>query len=296
MPEVTPAAGTSGTAGTAATPDVMAEFRTLLRETVASAGTGAALSERESKLLRENFKVRDKLREANALVEAAKKTQVADGATVLTVDDAKEYAEFKKLGVPAKDVAVKLAERDTLATTQAARDARELVDTVAEELGIANVRAFQRLVAAEGLTITMKTVKVKDEETGRMVDEQVPVVRKRGQDEKVDAEPLVDVLERDFADDLDTLLTEGAAGGAGANGDDADATDGRSGVGRRGRVLREPASRAAGSLNGAASLDTGAGGTRFPRLGSRAPTGANASRKAQEEAVERKSARGGYAI
>lgn len=284
MPEA--AAPAAGTTTPAATPDPMAEFRKLLHDATASAAGGTALSERETKLLRENFKVRERLREATGQLEAAGKKAAPEGATVLTGDEAKEYLEFKKIGIAVKDLVPKLAEHATLLQDKTQRDAQAALDGVAEALGITNVRAFKRLVAAEGLTVSMKTVKVKDETSGKMVDEQVPVVRTRGAAETTEPEPLMDVLERDFAEDIPTLLAESAADGI---------DTGETETTRPARALGQNIRSANGNGNGTQD-DAASSGTRFPRLGSAAPTGAGQSRKREQDALAAKQARGGYTM
>lgn len=285
MPEA--AKSGEGTSAAGSTPDVMAEFRKLLNETVTAAGGGAALTDRETKLLRENYKMRDRLREANGQLDEAKKKVVAEGATVLTGDDATEYAAFKKLGLAVKDLTPKLAEHATLVQEKAAREAEAQLDGVAETLGIANVRAFKRLVAAEGLTVSLKTVKVKDEETGKMVDEQVPVVRKRGAADSTEPEALADVLERDYVEDLPTLLAT-SVGDAVDTGEVADRE-------RPARSLGASTRTTTGAGNGVQD-DAASGGTRFPRLSGVAPTGAGQSRKREQDLVTAKAATGRYAL
>lgn len=286
-----PATGTTGTPGTTpaagTTPaDPMAEFRKLLLESTTAAAGGTALSDRETKLLRENYKARDKVRELTGQLEAVTKKAAPDGATVLTGDEAKEYAEFKKLGIPMKDLTVKLTEHGTLAKDKTERDAAAALDDVAEALGITNVRAFKRLVVAEGLTVTMKTMKVKDEETGKMVDEQVPVVLTRGAKEGTEPEPLLELLERDFAEDVPTLVAE--------SGTDAIETGSTTEPVRQARTL----GGITASRNGSHPTqdDAATGGTRFPRLGSAAPTGAGSERKRNQDALAAKQARGGYSL
>lgn len=245
----------------------MAGFRALLKEATAS---GATLTDRETKLLRENYKAREKLRIASEALVKAGEGKVPDGAVVLPKEEAEAYTEFKKLGVPVKDIVTRLAERDTLAADKAKADADKILDAVAEELGL-NPRAFKRLVAAEGLTVTVKTVKVKDED-GKTVEEQIPVVRTRGA--KADAEPeeLSAVLERDFAEDLDTLVASGDAGD---------------------RPTRATRSAARETIP---DDDAGVTGTRFPRTRTTVPSRQAVSRKQQEEIVTAKASKGGYSL
>lgn len=247
----------------------MAGFRALLKEATAN---GASLSDRETKLLRENYRAREKLRLANeALTKAqAEGTKVPKDAVVLTGDDAKTYGEFKKLNLPVADIATRLAERDTLATERAQRDADVLLDGIADEMGL-NPRAFKRLVKAEGLTVTVKTTKVRDEETGKMVEEQVPVVKRAGAKDTDEPEELSAVLERDFADDLDTLVASGDLG------------------------VTQERSRAV-TRRSAEPQDEEQGGTRFPRTRANAPSRQTVSRKQQEEAVNSKAATGRYSL
>jgi hypothetical protein len=283
MPEVAaPAAGTTTTPPA----DTMADFRKLLNEVTSSAAGGTALSERETKLLRENYKVREKVRELTGQLETATKKVTPEGATVLTGDDAKAWIAFKALGKKPEELTTVLTEHGTLTQEKAQREAQAALDDVAQSLGITNVRAFKRLIAAEGLTVSTKTVKVKDEESGRMVDEQVPVVLKRGAKEGTEPEPLADVLERDFAEDIPTLLAESVS-------DDLDAGTTTEET-RPARVLG--ASRTGTSGSGGSQDDAATGGTRFPRIGSREPTGANQQRKRDGDAIAAKAATGRYSL
>jgi hypothetical protein len=271
MPEAAnPAGGSSND-----TPDPMAGFRALLKEATASGGT---LTDRETKLLRENYRARERLRVANeALAKAqAEGAKVPKDAVVLSKEDAETFTAFKALNVAPADIKTKLAERETLAAEKASRDGEKILDAVAEEMGL-NPRAFKRLVVAEGLTVTVKTVKVEDEDSGKMVEEQVPVVRKRGAKDTDEPEELAAVLERDFAEDLDTLVASGDTGGS---GDSPRASATR-------RSLRETAPSDDAELGQ---------GTRFPRTRTAVPSRQSVSRKQQEEIVSSKASTGAYSL
>lgn len=283
MPETTPA---GGAAAAAAAPDVMTEFRRLLKEHLADAGKGVSISEREERLLKENFRVREKLRVASdrATAAEAKASTVKDGDIVLTGEDAKAWAEVKKLNVQLKDIPTQLAERTALQAEKAERDGEKVVEEVATMLDLPNARALRRLVKAEGLTVSIETVKVRQDD-GKMVEERVPHVRKRGAAADAKPEPLTDVLERDYADDIPLLLTESAS--TQQNGTQHD--DGQRENGRTTSALRD-----ARNAHASGSDEDRSDGTRFPRQRNTAPSGADAARKKDEKAVETKARSGMY--
>jgi predicted transcriptional regulator len=273
MPENTPPAG-----GSSADTN-MAEFRRLLAETARAAGAGTAISEREERLLRENFKMRDRLRKANEATEDAKKagTPLKDGEVIVNKDDAKLLADFKALNIKVEDMPKIVTERDTLKQKDAERAGEVTVAEIAKELGV-NPRAFARLVKAEGLEVSIVKQKVRNADN-ELVEESVPVVRKRGAAADVKPENLSEVLERDYADDIPLLLAAGSDGERRPSQSADDYTGSRIG-GSRSQVQEE----------------TTPTGTRFPRMSNAQPTGASQLRKIEKEVVEKKAGTGTYGM
>jgi hypothetical protein len=266
----TPAAGAAA-AGTpaAATPaagnddDLRRDFRELL-----SSVKDLKPSDREERLMHENFTIRDRARRYRQERDDAKKGLPAAGAVVLTGDDATAYAAIQKTGVPLKDIPARVTERDTLLTEQQQRAASTLHETVAESLEL-NPRAFAMFMRARDLVLSYKRVEMRDED-GKIVTEEVPVIRAKGAAEDT-ARPLLDALEQEYKADLE-LLSVGVERGA---GEDTAST------------RREDA------------RDTGSekdNGVPFPRTRREAPSGAAARARAVKEAETRKAATGRYRL
>lgn len=245
---------------------ISAEFRKLLAEVTANGGAPDARTE---KLLRENFRMREKLRIALTDAAAAQSKAVApkDGELLLNKDDAVLFNKWKASGVKVEELPTIIAERDALRGEKQERDADKVLDTVADMLDV-NPLAFRRLVKAEQLTVSVITQKVRND-AGELTDEQVPVVVKRGAPADAKPEPLTDVLERDYAADIPLLSSVPAGGGLQRN------------QGERTAPLTQE--------------DYGAA-TRFPRTASAPPNGAAAARKAEEAALDRKQHSGVYSI
>lgn len=252
----------------------------MLAEHMKTAGAGVSISEREQKLIRDNFKVRERLRTALDAQKVAEEKggKVKDGDVILTGDDAKHYAEFLKLGVALKDLPAQLTERTTLLTAKAEQDAEGVSEKAATLLEIPNVVAFRRLIKAEGLEVTITTEKVRGK-GGKTEEQEVVNVRKRGAADTVKPELLADVLERDYVDDIPTLMS--------ARGKSDDARDDDGNTLTLGRMAAEddgeeeegePAPR----------------GLSFPRTRSGAPSGRRADAKQQQAAVDRKASSGAY--
>jgi hypothetical protein len=265
MPEPTPAS------------DSLADFRRLLDSMKQS---GASTSEREERLMRENFKLRDKLRTERTDHEATKGKLPKDGTVGLTADEGKEWVAFKALGIPAADVKTKLAERDTLALKVDASAQEQVYADAAKALDLPNVRALQKLLAREGLVVETKTVKVRGAD-GTTTDQQVPYVRKRA-DAADKLEPLADYLEREQAEFIPALTAEPE-------------NEGDSPEDREPSSTQTPARRLGASSTGTSTSTAAAPGVRFPRVGVRpAPTAGQRSAKEQEDAVAKKRSTGHY--
>lgn len=289
MPEnAPPAAGAAAGEGSA---NSGAEFRRLLADAITAAGGNVALTDREAKLLRDNFRVREKLRVA---MEAATKTKaLPEGAIVLEGEDAKAFVAMrdgaKALGVEIKDVPTKLKERNDLSAAEAKRAAARVYEDAAKALDIPNVRAFRRLAENEGLVITMEEQTVVLE-GGEKVKELVPMVRKRDAAKDAKGEPLVDVLERDFAEDVPTLFVAPVAANAGG-GNDGGAADSFASLGDGSAAPTFGARRAARG-----DVIDGVEGTPFPGQRRTAPTGSVTRAKTEEKIVESKVAGGAYSF
>jgi hypothetical protein len=149
-----------------------------------------------AKLEKENFNYRRdraNLREENAALKAK---VPADGAVVLSADDAKAWEAYKALGKPDD-----LKNSAKLSQTDAADLARFRKAEVAEKAGeIAKFKPslLGRLISADGLTLEFGTEK-KD-------GKDVPIVSVKGADGKLT--PLADYAENHWGDALPALQAD----------------------------------------------------------------------------------------
>jgi hypothetical protein len=146
----------------------------------------ASGNEREARLLAENYKLRDKLREA----------RVPEGATVLSAEDAKLFASYKELGTPKaiKDVQGRV---ENLAGEVARLKRTESYDAAAAALGW-KASAFRKL--AQQADIEVQPLKVKGDD-GKEVETYVVKPPQAG-DKPV---PLGDYAREHWADFLPAL-------------------------------------------------------------------------------------------
>lgn len=234
-------------------------------------------------LQRKNDRLLRKNRELREQVSEFEEHQPADGAIVLSKDDAAVYEEFKKLNLKPADITAAIAERDTLKAKDTERSDEEKYADAAEALGYENVALFTRMLKREGLHLEFRDVREKTDD-GKTVVSKIPMVRP-SKDDKAALEPLNDYLEREMPEIVPVLQSEPASDG------ESEELDGEelSGVGAAAtRGGREFASRRPTEATG---------GVRIPvTRGARPSTGAAREDRRLDERLEQKRAAGGYRL
>lgn len=122
--------------------------------------TPGELAKKIADLEKDNQKGREKAKE----LEAAAAKAPAEGAVVLTGEDATEYAAWKALGVKAADVAKLQGENATLTADKATRERKDAFAKVAKLHGMPEDAAatMAGLVLFQGATFEFKPAKGKD--------------------------------------------------------------------------------------------------------------------------------------
>lgn len=245
-----------------------------MRSLVADLRKSNQISDREERLMNENAKLRDKLRRTRVDLDETKGKVPKDGSRVLSVDEAKEFEDFRKLNLKPDAIKAKLDETAKLSEKLAQTEAEKLFDTVGELLGVENPAALKKLLARADLDLELRDVRVKQDD-GSFKVEQVPFAKKRG-DDKAQPEPLTDYIEREESEFIPALMTAPEN----ANDDDTRGTGARSDEGTA-------PTRRLGSTSSERAQQTA--GTPFPRRSTNnTPTGASRTEKKREERLNEK--------
>ncbi|HEY7195528.1 MAG TPA: hypothetical protein VH439_17425 [Gemmatimonadales bacterium] len=233
------------------------------------------------------------LRQKNAALEVQltemKKKLPADGAVVLSPEDAKKWEGFKLLEAEPKELAELLDAYEALQAKEEQREFTELVTQAAADLGW-NKHALVKLL--DGAEVALRDVVVQDAENGSRT-EQLLHVRAKDADDKTPWElvdqyvartnkewlPILEsvAVERDD-DESEGETTETEEEPVSANGENG-RDDGR----------RRNMYRAAGAKGGR-STD----GVRFPAQRNPAPRGSRLTRAQMQELAEAKNRQGEY--
>lgn len=197
-----------------------------------SAMSNTEASERERRLLDDNYKLRRRNARLNDELEEAQQNGVEDGQHVISDDDFKELEEFRKLKLKPADVAKVVEEHGKLAVKEGERAAEQVYVEAADALEVENPKALARLLKKENLHVEIKTEREKID--GKWTNVPVAYCRPKG-DEKAQLTPLADYLEQEFPTEIiDALLTKPAdTGHSDGDGDDEEAAGGRAGSSRR---------------------------------------------------------------
>jgi hypothetical protein len=224
---------------------ILAEFRDEFTALMKSGDVPA----RERKLNQRLFKLRLKNRDLEAQLAEAGAGKPKDGQVLLSKDDAAEFAAFKKLNLKAADLVTLVKEHGELRSTVAERDAEELYVEIADALGFENLPLFMRTMSREHLHVEFKDVQVRDEESGKMVTDRVPMVRAKD-DDKAQLEPLDAYLQREMPEIIEAFQLEPA--GEGEEGESPYAEGARGGESFERQIQRfgagDPAARRAAGL------------------------------------------------
>lgn len=127
-------------------------------------------------------KTRDKIR---GFKERAEKAEAVIGgqkdAVILTGDDAKEYKDFKELGIKVKDAKEALAEVPTLRAFKVNTERAEASTKAVKLLEWRQSTVLLDQINSRGLDLSFKKVKIKDSD-GNEEEKELPHVRKQGDD------------------------------------------------------------------------------------------------------------------
>lgn len=160
-------------------------------------------------LMRENKQARDRARVAEDELKKLKDgSRIApEGGVVLTAEDAKKWATLSKHLTDSKLTPEQLIEAagkvGDLEGKLAATERKELFNSVADELGW-NGSALADVLELKKLTVAMRDVMVKDEDTGKSVKKSLPHVR-AADDEKASWELLETYAETNLKTFLPSL-------------------------------------------------------------------------------------------
>lgn len=164
----------------------------------------------DENLSRENAELQAENERLSALVPA-------NGAAVLSADDAALLGKFKALNLTPEKVAELQKEHATLTTRIAERDRGDVMTRAAESLKW-KPTTLAKVAKAEGLHVEFKDVS--ETKDGKTTKVSVPHVRPAS-DEKAALEPLADYAKRELGDYLPALRTEHAGEGEEEGEDDA---------------------------------------------------------------------------
>lgn len=122
-------------------------------------------------LVKDSGKQRDEIRDLKEKLKGLP----AEGAEVLTGDDATEWKAFKALDVKSSDVKTALTERDTLKTEKAQRDRRDKLAKAVTTEGWSekSTGILARLIGDKPLELEDEDVEV--QESGKSVKKKMPV-------------------------------------------------------------------------------------------------------------------------
>lgn len=137
-----------------------------------------------------------------------------EGATVLSADEAKEWAALQAAKRPVADLLKLAEEHGTLTTQLAERDRRDVVRQAAGAAGYRD-SVLLDLVQAKGLAVEVRTEEVADAK-GQKKSTPVPYVRPAG-DDKATPEKLVDYVAKHLADYVPALQVEAGTGSPGGS-------------------------------------------------------------------------------
>ncbi len=152
-----------------------AELRTLVEYQVI--GTPAEIRRKEKSLVSDNGKQRDQIREL-------KEGQPAEGSVLLSADDGKEYADYKKLGKPS-EITTQLEAGVTATQALSSAKDRDSVVGFAKAAGLADVSVDTLLAIPgfKGAKFEVRKQKVKDGK-GKETEVNVPYVTLAGEGQK----------------------------------------------------------------------------------------------------------------
>lgn len=157
-----------------------------------------------TKTVKKNVKLQELLRETKAQLELAKKGAPADGAKVLSKEEAAEWDAFKALNLKPTEIKKVTEDHARLLGEEQGRKEEESYGDAAEALDFSNVPAFKRWMKREGLVLEMRDQRVEDEETGKKITIKMPFIRPKA-DEKAQFEPLQEYVEREVPEFVATF-------------------------------------------------------------------------------------------
>ena len=181
-----------GTSTAAPTPEERREGRDeILTGLLHSYGT----YERAAQVLAsENWDYRRKNKDLNAQVVTLQSRVPADGAIVLTGDDAKAWPQIKALNLTGEKLVERVKRADELEQTVVAEQRQKVREEAAKAQGW-NATVLSPLLDQHKLDVDMRDVLVKDA-SGKESTQKVPYVRK-SDDKNAAWEKLSDVVDRD---------------------------------------------------------------------------------------------------
>lgn len=164
-----------------------------------------------ARLAEENYEYREEKRTLKEQLDQATKKLPADGAIVLTGDDAKAFTAFQALNIPLAKVGDVVKERDAAKAQIAERDREAVVREAATLAGFTKPNVLAELAKTKNLHVEIREIDV--EKDGKTEKRKVPHVRPA---DKTDAplEALDSFAKRELVDFL-PALTAPAEGGSG---------------------------------------------------------------------------------
>lgn len=143
------------------------------------------------------------------------KTKIAkDGEVILSADDAKRWAAFQALGKKPEEITAAISENETLRAESAATKQKDVHRKAAEAVGY-DADVLDDFATTRKLRIEMRDTDVV--ERGKKEKKPLPYVV-TGEGTAAKAEPLTDVVERDFKKYEPALRADVARRPAGTNG------------------------------------------------------------------------------
>lgn len=170
----------------------------------------------------ENFEHRETIRTLNEKITGLEKSQVPNGALVLSADEKKVWDSIKAANIPIEKIVERVKLADTLEAQQREHDFGKLVDDGAAAVKF-NASVLRGLLRDKGYSLELRDVLQTDGKTTA----KMPYIRKAN-DDKAAWEPLATAAEREFKDYLPALkaLPQGGGAGGTGNGTGAGATQG----------------------------------------------------------------------
>jgi hypothetical protein len=177
-------------------------------------GDAIRMASKISELESDNFNYRDKIRDRDREISDLKKAVPAEGALVLTGDDAKAWPEYQKLGKP-EDLSKTIQDGRAALAKNAETEKQTTLDEAAKYGdGTRPFKAGLLKLAAKDLNVQMREVDVTDSE-GKVTKAKQPFVLLKEGDTETPV-PLAKHLKTQDEDVFNSLFDDGSGNGSGS--------------------------------------------------------------------------------